>query len=81
MSSAEVRPGIYRHFKGGDYEVLYLARHAETDEYLVIYRQLYGDHTCWARPQKSFSELVEDASGEPVTRFTRVGDRPDKPLD
>ena len=36
--SEEIRPGRYRHFKGKEYEVLYLARHSETEEEMVVYR-------------------------------------------
>ena len=34
----EVEPGLYRHFKGHEYEVLGVARHTETMEPLVVYR-------------------------------------------
>lgn len=33
----EVRPGLYRHYKGGDYVVLFVAAHHETREPQVIY--------------------------------------------
>ena len=36
----EIQPGKYRHFKGKEYEVLYLARHSETEEWMVVYRAL-----------------------------------------
>ena len=38
--SEEIRPGRYRHFKGKEYEVLGVARHSETEEEYVVYRQL-----------------------------------------
>ncbi|SFC21059.1 Protein of unknown function [Marinospirillum celere] len=76
----EVKPGIYRHYKGSDYEVLRLARHSETEEWLVIYRQCYGDGSCWARPLEMFTEQVE-VNGEPVPRFEWQGERPEKGLD
>ena len=37
-----VKPGRYRHFKGNEYEVLFCARHSETQEEMVVYRALYG---------------------------------------
>ena len=48
--SEEIRPGRYRHFKGKEYEVLGVARHSETEEEYVVYRQLYGEHSLWVRP-------------------------------
>ena len=38
-----LRPGRYRHFKGNEYELLYVARHSETLEPMVVYRALYGE--------------------------------------
>ena len=35
MTGKEIRPGRYRHFKGGEYEVLGVARHSETEEAMV----------------------------------------------
>ena len=46
----EIRPGqIWRHFKGGVYRVLYLAKQSETKEEYVIYTRDDGDGTVWAR--------------------------------
>ena len=39
----DIRPGRYRHFKGGEYEVLGVASHSETQEPMVVYRALYGE--------------------------------------
>ena len=40
---------IYKHYKGGDYKVLTLAKHTETDEILVIYKSIqFG--SIYARP-------------------------------
>lgn len=66
-------PGRYRHYKGKDYQVIDLARHSETEEWLVVYRCLYGDHGLWVRPLAMFRETVEVA-GEQVPRFARIGD-------
>ncbi len=51
--------GLYRHFKGMYYTVLAVARHSETDEPLVIYRQLYAPYDTWARPLQMFLEPVD----------------------
>ena len=65
-------PGRYRHFKGGEYEVLGVARHSETDERVVVYRPLYGDSGLWVRPVAMFVEEVAHA-GQTVPRFTYLG--------
>lgn len=71
---SEPRPGLYRHYKGGEYEVLGIARHSETLEPLVVYRTRYGDHGLWVRPAAMFVETVL-FSGVQVPRFTRVAER------
>lgn len=69
---SEPVPGRYRHFKGGEYEVLGVARHSETDERLVVYRPLYGDGGLWVRPVAMFLETVT-IDGQPRPRFTHLG--------
>ena len=44
-----LRPGRYRHFKDNEYELLYVARHSETLEPMVVYRALYGERGVWDR--------------------------------
>lgn len=55
----ELKPGKYRHFKGGEYELLYVAKHSETLEPMVVYRALYGEGSVWVRPAHMWSEIVE----------------------
>lgn len=69
----EIRPGRYRHFKGKEYEVLYLARHSETEEEMVVYRALYGDCGVWVRPASMWNEIVE-RDGKRYRRFTYIGE-------
>lgn len=64
--------GIYRHYKGKQYQVLQVARHSETEERLVIYQALYGDYSLWARPLAMFLEQVTLADGTKVPRFALV---------
>lgn len=54
-----LRPGIYRHFKGNEYQLLYIARHSETEEPMVVYRALYGEGGIWVRPAEMWNEQVE----------------------
>lgn len=65
----EIRPGRYRHFKGGEYEVLGMATHSETLEPMVVYRALYGERGLWVRPASMWNELVE-RDGAVRPRFT-----------
>lgn len=51
--------GRYRHYKGGEYEVLGVARHSETLAPLVVYRPLYNATGLWVRPHAMFFETVE----------------------
>ena len=69
----EIKPGKYRHFKGREYEVLYLARHSETEEEMVVYRALYGDGGVWVRPASMWLETVE-RDGKTYQRFTKIED-------
>jgi hypothetical protein len=65
--------GRYRHYKGGEYEVLGVARHSETLAPMVVYRPLYGEAGLWVRPYAMFIESVA-VDGEPVARFERLPD-------
>ncbi len=67
----EIQPGKYRHFKGKEYEVLYLARHSETEEWMVVYRALYGEFGIWVRPASMWLETVE-RDGKVMPRFRRI---------
>lgn len=76
MSGAELPPlphtptGIYRHFKGGEYDVLGCVRHSETLEPLVLYRALYGARGLWVRPHAMFfSNVVIDGHAQPRFAF------------
>lgn len=68
----KVTLGRYRHYKGGEYEVVAIARHSETLEDMVVYKALYGDGDYWVRPLSMWSEVV-CVDGKPVLRFTKIG--------
>ncbi|MBN8749289.1 Uncharacterised protein [Xylophilus ampelinus] len=68
----ELPTGRYRHYKGGEYEVIGTARHSETLEPLVLYRALYGGRGLWVRPAAMFQEeVVIDGLRQP--RFQHLG--------
>lgn len=73
MSAAQtLRPGRYRHFKGKEYELLFVATHSGTLEPMVVYRALYGS-AAWVRPAAMWSEMIE-RGGQTVRRFTYIGE-------
>lgn len=67
----EVKPGRYRHYKGGEYEVIGVARHSETHEPLVVYRPLYNQTGLWVRPHAMFFEHIEHG-GRRLPRFALI---------
>lgn len=66
-----IAPGTYRHFKGGLYTVIGVARHSETEEELVVYRPLSGEQGLWVRPVGMWNEAV-DRDGVAGPRFTPI---------
>lgn len=70
----DLKPGIYRHFKGSEYRVLAVATHSETEEQVVVYHPLYGDRAWWVRPLAMFTEVVEH-EGNAVPRFAYQRDQ------
>ena len=60
---------IYRHFKGGIYLILAIAKSESNSEgeFLVIYRSLNGDDKVWTR------DLSDFESGVPQDRFNPTG--------
>lgn len=68
----EIKIGRYRHFKGNEYEVLYVAKHSETLEPMVVYRALYGEHGIWVRPASMWNEDVT-RDGITKRRFLYTG--------
>ena len=65
---SEIRLGKYKHFKGGMYEVLGIAKHSENLEEFVVYKALYGEKELWIRPKEMFLEEIE-RTGKKVKRF------------
>lgn len=67
----QLAPGRYRHYKGGLYELVGVARHSETLAPQVVYRPLYGEGGLWVRPFEMFVErVVIDGVSQP--RFAHL---------
>ncbi|UNU74199.1 DUF1653 domain-containing protein [Moraxella nasovis] len=71
MNNANLKTGIYRHYKGKEYQVLHIAHHSKTKEMLVVYRALYGERGVWVRPLAMFCEMV-NINGQDVPRFKLI---------
>ncbi len=67
-----MKPGKYRHFKGGEYELLGVAKHSEALEPMVVYRALYGDGGLWVRPAAMWQEYI-DRDDYHGPRFEYIG--------
>ena len=69
--------GKYQHFKGQFYQVLHLAKHSETEQWMVVYLPLYdnehGKRDVWVRPLAMFDEIIE-REGKKIKRFNYVGE-------
>lgn len=66
-----MKPGLYRHYKGADYQVFAVVKHSETEEELVLYKALYGDYGLWVRPLAMFQESVS-VNGVQQPRFAFI---------
>ena len=68
----EPRLGRYRHYKGGEYELVGVVRHSETLEVMALYRPLYNASGLWVRPYAMFFEEIDLAGGR-QPRFAFIG--------
>lgn len=66
-----IQIGTYRHYKGNTYQVIGVAKHSETEEDVVVYRALYGEHGLWVRPLEMFRSQVE-IEGKFIPRFELI---------
>jgi hypothetical protein len=71
----DLKQGRYKHFKGGNYRLIGIAKHSETLEDLVVYECLDNQpqSKLWVRPLKMFLEKVY-INGKKVSRFQYIGD-------
>ena len=71
-----MKKGIYQHFKGGLYQVLYIAKNSETLEEMVVYQSL-ENKSIWVRPLSMWNETIE-RDGKTIKRFTFIKENIDK---
>jgi hypothetical protein len=60
----------YRHYKGGEYEIVATGFFESTTTPCVIYRSV-EDHVTWVRSARNFLEALE-YDGETVPRFSKI---------
>lgn len=53
---------LYTHVKGGLYQIVTSAEHADTGETLVIYQALYPPFQTYARPEAQFTSQIDPGS-------------------
>jgi hypothetical protein len=63
---------VYKHFKGGLYQVLGFCKDSETLAELVIYQNLRDTSQIWTREINDFVARVQLDTGEVLNRFERV---------
>ena len=68
-----LKTGLYRHYKGNLYRLLFIARHSETLEEMVVYQDVNAPEKYWARPAHMWEETVE-TGGKTVRRFEYIGE-------
>ena len=51
-----VSKGFYEHYKGGIYEVIGMSTHTETNERLVVYKDMSGN--LWSRPESMWNQEI-----------------------
>lgn len=69
----EIKKGIYKHYKGGEYRILNEAINTENREVEVVYQDLNDEKKIWVRPKKMFLESVI-VEGEKKPRFEFISD-------
>ena len=67
---------MWRHFKGKYYLIEEVAKDANTQDFIIVYRALYGDNTVWTRALSDFLGSIDPSRSDNITgqagRFERV---------
>lgn len=71
--------GVYKHFKGKNYEVMGEAFEPSTKINYVFYKQLYSPFEFWIRPKEMFFDK-KNVDGNMISRFVKVSDTPQNNL-
>ncbi|MEG1647251.1 MAG: DUF1653 domain-containing protein [Bacilli bacterium] len=72
----KIEVGIYKHFKGNKYQVLFIGKDSETLKKVVVYQALYGENDIWIRDYEMFNSLVDKIkypNAAQEYRFERIG--------
>lgn len=71
----DIKPGLYKHFKGHDVRVIGVFKHTETEEDFVAYEHIGQNLKAqfWIRPLAMFLEEVQK-DGKKQPRFTFIKD-------
>jgi len=66
-----IRAGIYRHYEGGLYKVISIAKNTDTKEDMVVYKSVDDERQLWVRSLESFKEKIK-VEGKLVPRFEYI---------
>ena len=62
---------LYRHFKGGVYWVMDIGVHTQTQELMVLYKNIDDDSLLWCKPLGIFNEEVANGKCK-CKRFEKI---------
>jgi hypothetical protein len=73
LEAQNFQHGKYRHYKGGEYQTHFIARHSETLEEMIVYQDLQNPEKIWCRPLVMFLEELA-IEGKSIPRFLKVNE-------
>lgn len=75
---SKIKIGVYKHYKGGFYKIIGVARNENTEEEMIVYRSISrglenGEGPLWVRPlSQAFEEM--EYRGKMLPRFQYVSE-------